>query len=223
MVANRFGCFQLGLAGKWLAARQRFVADNRQREDIGGRRAGLQIDLLRRHVLKRTFEPCYGIGPDQMDNPEVDDLYRIVIHHEDVAGLQVAVDHALLMRGLKAAARLCDDPHDALQREPRTGGLHQLFERRAGQKRHDEERPSLVFLIEFPCVEYVDDVRMAQMGEHRPFFVEQFQCGRAQRSAHALERYVAFGGNVVCLVNNTHATLTHGLTAELVPAVDEEA
>ena len=61
------------------------------------------------------------------------------------------------------------------------------------------------------------------MGEYRPFFVEQFQGGRAQRSAHAFERHVTLRCDVVGLVDNPHTALTHGLTNELVSAVDEEA
>src|ERR1019366_5475000 len=98
-----------------------------------------------------------------VNNPEVDDLHRIVIYDENVAGLEVAVNHALFMCCLKTATCLRDDPHDALQRKPRAGAMHELFQRRAGQKRHDEERPSLVILLEFPSVEHVDDVRMAEM------------------------------------------------------------
>ena len=158
-----------------------------------------------------------------MNNPEIDDLHRIVIHDEDIAGLQIAVNYALFMRCLKAPARLRDDSHDTFQREPRAGALHQLFERRAGQERHDEERPSLVILLEIPGVEHIDDVRMTQMGEHRPFFVEQFQGGGAQRSAHAFERHVTFRCDVVSLVDNPHPALTHRLAAELVAAVDKEA
>ena len=158
-----------------------------------------------------------------MNNPEIDDLHRIVVHDEDIAGLEVAVNYTLFMGCLKTPAGLRDDPHDAFQREPRAGALHELLERRAGQKRHDEEGPSLVLLTEFPSVEHVDDVWMTQMGEHRPFFVEQFQCGGAQRSAHALERHVTLRCDVVGLVDNPHTTLTHWLTTELVTAVDKEA
>ncbi len=71
------------------------------------------------------------------------------------------MNHALFVGGLKTPARLGDDAHDALQREPRAGALHQLFERRAGQKRHDEKRPALVILLELPGVQHIDDVRMA--------------------------------------------------------------
>ncbi len=110
--------------------------------------------------MERAYEPLDGLRPDQVDNPEIDDLHRIVVHDENVARLEVAVNHALFMGRLKTPARLCDDPHDALQREPRADTLHELFERRAGQERHDEERPALVILLELPGVEHVDDIRM---------------------------------------------------------------
>ena len=155
-----------------------------------------------------------------MNNPEIDDLYRIVIHDEDVAGLQVAVNHALFVRRLQTPARLCDDPHHTFQSESRAGALHELFEGRAGQERHDEERPSLVILLEVPGVQHVDDVWMTEVGEYGPFLVEQLQRGGAQRSAHALECDETLGCEVVGLVYDPHSPLTHRLAAELVTAVD---
>jgi hypothetical protein len=44
-----------------------------------------------------------------VNDPEIDDLHRIVIHDEDVARLEVACS-LLFMRCLKTPARLCDDP-----------------------------------------------------------------------------------------------------------------
>src|ERR1017187_2253837 len=108
MAANGLGGVHFGLASEWLAAGQRFVADYRQREDVGSRRAGLHLDLLRRHVLEGTLQPCDGFGPNQMNDTEVDDLHRIVVHDEDVAGLEVTVNHPSFVGRLKTTADLRD-------------------------------------------------------------------------------------------------------------------
>ena len=104
--ANRFRGFHVGLARERLAAGQRFVTHHRERENIRRRRTRLHLDLLRRHVLERTFEPGHGIGAHQMNNPEIDDLYRVVIHDENVAGLQIAVNYTLFVRRLQSPACL---------------------------------------------------------------------------------------------------------------------
>ena len=108
-----------------------------------------------------------------MNDPEIDDLDRVVIHDENIAGLQIAVNYALFVCRLQTPARLRDDPHNTFQSEPRAGALHELFQRRSGQERHDEERPSLVILLEIPGVQHIDDVRMTEVGEYGPFLVEQ--------------------------------------------------
>ena len=41
----------------------------------------------------------------KMDDAEIDDLHRVVVHHEHVAGLEVAVDQPLLVRGLQVRGR----------------------------------------------------------------------------------------------------------------------
>ena len=49
-----------------------------------------------------------------MNHSEIDDLCRIVFHHENVAGLEIAMDQSPVMRGLKPAARLHQDFNNAI-------------------------------------------------------------------------------------------------------------
>ena len=50
-----------------------------------------------------------------MNNPEIDDLYSVVLHDENIAGLQIAVHYALFVRRLQSPARLRHDSHNTFQ------------------------------------------------------------------------------------------------------------
>ena len=110
-------------ASEGLPPRQRFVQRHPERVDIGLDRDRLVLHLLRRHVEQRALviagRPRAGMH--RVRHAEVDDLHRVVGHHEDVARLQIAMDEAALVRGMKTAARLREDLDHALHRQTMAG------------------------------------------------------------------------------------------------------
>ncbi len=70
-----------------VAARHSFVADDAQGKNVGGWGQRLQFDLLGGHVEQRSLLRARGVGVGHVSDAEVDDLHRVVFHHEDVARL----------------------------------------------------------------------------------------------------------------------------------------
>jgi hypothetical protein len=73
------------------------------------------------------------VGVAHVSDAEVDDLHRVVFHHEDVARLQVAMHQAPFVGRLQAAAGLAHDVDGALHRQTMTGVADEMFQRGAGK------------------------------------------------------------------------------------------
>jgi hypothetical protein len=103
-----------GLAGRVAAkramAREHLVEDRPQREDVASRVGGFRLDLLGRHVPERSHDDawlgrgrkardrCGSFRLRQLGQAEVEDLDAAFLRHEDVFGLQIAMDDPLLVR-----------------------------------------------------------------------------------------------------------------------------
>src|SRR5687767_1732428 len=86
---------------EWGTTCQEFVEDRAQRVHVGNRPDGLRVSgcLLRGHIA-RTAEQCPGcgeVGPDVFCDPKIGDLRGASLGEQDVGGLEVAVDDALLV------------------------------------------------------------------------------------------------------------------------------
>ena len=124
--------------------------------------------LLGRHVEGRPEErPRLGARRDagragrrlDLRDAEVEHLGDVVVvvglaHEEDVLGLEIAVDDALLVRAIERAAHLVDDPDRLLESEA-VGVVQALVERLADQHLHDDVGAAV---LRHPVVEDLDGV-----------------------------------------------------------------
>ncbi len=117
LLENRGHPLDRRLAAEGGTAREHLVEHRAEREDVGAVVGGFAAHLLRGHVPGRSQHEA-GAGRwrgrqvrdgrvlagrlDQPGQPEVEDLGAAVGRHEDVVGLQVAVDDALRVRGRQA-------------------------------------------------------------------------------------------------------------------------
>jgi hypothetical protein len=120
-------------------ARQHLVQHGRQRVLVGAAIHLLVIRLLRAHVERRADR---GAGPGQplvgverAGDPEIGHERRAVPGEEDVPGLDVAVDHAVLVRVLQRAGGFGRDAERVLRREPALT-VEPVVERFALHERH---------------------------------------------------------------------------------------
>ena len=80
-------------------AREHLVEHRAEREDVGARGGALALRLLGRHVVGRPHHDAAGGGVlGAPGEAEIHDLDLPVRQHVDVAGLEVAVHHALRVR-----------------------------------------------------------------------------------------------------------------------------
>ena len=128
-------------AFKWPAAGQSFKGHNPQRRRCrrGGRR-GFISTCSGRHVKQGALQAGARAAVRHMRHSEVNNLHRVVFQHDDVGGLDVAVDQALFVRGLQSPASLRDDVDRAFHGQALAGRLDQLAQRKSRQQGHDEVR-----------------------------------------------------------------------------------
>src|SRR5205085_2159146 len=194
-----------------------FKTDHADGEDVRKRRWRLQFHLFRRHIEERAFLAYGGMDIRHVGDTEIDDFHRVVIHDKDVARLQVAVHQATLVRGLEAPARLADDFDDPVHVQAAVLRGDQLSQRFSGKQGHDEVRLDGAVVIEFPEVEYLNDVGMTDGGEHIALFIEEVQRGATGSIADRLQRYTAFDDGVIGVVDDAHAALPQHLTDFVTP------
>ena len=103
------------LAAKRQFAREKFEQDHAQRVNVAASigPVPLAAGLLGRHVGRRAQQLSLDREGHFADfaacQAEVDDVGLAVAIHHDVAGLQIAVDHARLMRMLQRVGELDHD------------------------------------------------------------------------------------------------------------------
>src|ERR1019366_3436679 len=106
---DRIGNGVFAGAFKWPAPGQHFVTNDTQGENVGNRGNRLHLDLLGRHIEKRSLAPPRPAGFSAMSDSEIDDLDRVILQYEDVARLDVPMDQPLLMGRLQSSASLASD------------------------------------------------------------------------------------------------------------------
>ena len=165
---------QLGdAAGEGEDAGEHLVGHHSQCIDVGSRVHRPVVTLLRRHVLGGPHDhPGGGLAAGgrvpELGDPEVEELHEgraSATQDEDVVGLEVAVDHAPLVRAVQGVAELAEDGETLVERH---GSLpEQRGEGLAVQVLHDDVVP---VGREHREVEDADDVLVAD-AVHRPGLV----------------------------------------------------
>ena len=128
--------------------------------DVRGGRGQLAARLLRAEVVdgpeRRAGQRQRGLRQGPGD-AEVGDLHAALAGHEHVAGLDVAVDEAAVMRGPQGARGLGDESRGGSRRE-RAAPANDRGEVLALDELHDDERPDRVGAV----VVDRDDARVVQ-------------------------------------------------------------
>ena len=133
-----------------------FVEHQADAPDVGAMIHGLAAGLLRRHVggcAHHDTLPRAGnrghvrlrCGRPALGEAEIEDLHVVARPDEDVFGFDIAVDDACSVRGVQRGGDLRAHVEGCVQAQ-RTGG-EPIFQRRALQILHDDERP-LVLLAD---------------------------------------------------------------------------
>jgi hypothetical protein len=107
---------------------KQFVENHSQRPNVATRVGLLAADSFRRHVGQRAAERS-GLrfrSIRQARDAEIDHLDDCVARHDDVGGLDVAVNHAVTMSMIQGTAGLHHIPHPGGQRQGRLAGDHLL-------------------------------------------------------------------------------------------------
>jgi hypothetical protein len=89
---------------------------------------------------------------------EIDNLYRVIFHHENIARLQVTVHKAALVRRLQSPAHLRHYSGRALRGQAMTRCANQSVESGARQQGHDKVRLLLAVFVKLSNVEDLDDI-----------------------------------------------------------------
>src|ERR1700693_3735249 len=141
-------------AGEGQVAREHFVEDGPQGVDVGAHVASPAADLLGRNVVGRAdrareTQPCEPARRLIERDAEVDDLHLPRWRHQDVLGLQIAVNDAAIVHVRERLADLLRNGQSARHRQ---GML--LFQHRAQalalDQLHGDVHPALVARLEEP-------------------------------------------------------------------------
>jgi len=198
------------------AARQHLVKNRAESEDVASSVRGLPAHLFGRHVAHRPhndaglgaggvrrqvgarFGPLSGVR--QLGETEVENLHPAVPRHEDVLGLEIPVDDALLVRGGQTLREL-DRVVDRLARgepPPRERRAQRLSLEKLG----DHVRRAVVRAD----VEDRRDVRVVQESRRPRLLLEPPQAVRIRREGHRqhLDRDVAPQARILRAVDLPH-------------------
>ena len=202
---------RLARAGESLAAGDHFVEHRAKREDVGARVALFPFELLWSHVLKSAENRAFGgervrdrgqgrVAPRgrrslrNFGQAEIEQFGPGAGEH-DVARLEVAMNHALAVRGVQGAGDLDSDAQRFGHRQRSVAEA--LFQAFALQMFHHQE---LLRVLTTDVVERAD-VRVVQAGNGPRFTFEAI----GETDGADLNGYGAVKAGVARLIDVSHA------------------
>ena len=217
LVHDAIQCPRDGVGVERQPTGQRLVGNGPQREQI---RALVHVGVPRlghlgRHVVRRAEDLLgageRGQGPPHLGDPEVQhlDLRPPVVARaeEDVGGLEVPVQHALVVRRGQGRADLAHDRDQHRGGHPSVDGqpLGQIL---TLQQLHHHERRSVGQRVE---VQHVDDVAVSQAAANLRLTAEPLQrIGVVtQRLAQDLDRHRAREPHMLAGIDHAHRPVAH--------------
>src|SRR6201993_5601738 len=151
-----------------------------------------------------------------MHHTEVDDLGAVILHYQNVARLQVAVDQSSLVRGLQSPAHMGCNFYHALHGQAGAGVGDQIGQRGSAQQwHHKERRLPTVFFKEIHIPNFYD-IRVRDLGEGSPFFREQIDRHRIGHILHEFDGDRTTSLNVKGAPDHAHTAFTE-LSLKFVP------
>ena len=202
-----------GISGERVLAGEHLVQDDAEGEDVGAMVGGLAADLLGGHVAGRAENDSrLGVGEngvpggdgrngDELGQAEIQDLDMAVAGQEDVRGLEVAMDHALVVGGGQAAGDL-NGVVDGLPGSQRAG-VEPLAQRFALEQFDHDERRALVG----PEIVDRDQIRVVQHPRRPGLLLEAPEAVRVagKGGREHLDGNVAAEPGIARAVNLSHA------------------
>ena len=192
-----------GVHERWLATHQ-MMERGADGIHVDSDRAGLAFEQLRCGVgdRGRGAGGCRGVG-GHCGDAEVGEARVAVGVDQDVVGLDVAVEHTLVVRGLGCAS---DGDRHLGSLPPIEGPLaiHPFAQRPAGGELHHDVALPVVGVARLVDG---DDVRMGTESAHRlAFAIEATPFGFAERSGEHLDGHLAAVLGVVGSIDGPEAT-----------------
>ena len=158
------------------AAGEQFVQQHAERVDVGGGRDHLAADLFRAGVFRRHQREAVRrgrvrlaakVGIEQLGDAEIEQLGRAVGGHQDVGGLDVAMDDQVLVRVLHRCADFRE--HLESRRGVQAARLAVLVDRLPLDELHREVGQAVG---RGAAVEQAADVGMVEAGEYLALVAE---------------------------------------------------
>lgn len=199
-----------GRVVKWVFSREHLIHDRSERIQVGALVFRLALTMLGTHVRRASPEFARlsqsAVCVIEFCQSEINHFYeiRFIIHQNDVAWLQIAVNNTLAMRMVECAANLHSNSQKSVDWQW-TFLTNQHFQTSTTQVIHDYV--GLIVRSNNAIVDS-DDVWMAQRAQQINFVLESFAIDwlRIELHPQCFDSDVAINSQLICFVDHAHAT-----------------